>query len=245
MQAKRKKHFGRVLGEFLGVAFCIVLVYLTFAGAAFWYEGIKIPKVPVNKTGWVPFRTYSPAIENALSLLAEANPGQYEYIRHNGISIRQLTPEEFLKSGCRGKGIYGCTSRETGIISINEKEQVDAAFQAAVISHEVVHVQHSDPLDAHSRHSLGLHIFFQHEEAEAHLTGNWTLTRLARRRRLNVRGWLNMWLTVTGEFFVYFAPFSLVVLSGAWICFLFYAFRKMLPPILAKARRPPLSGGCG
>ena len=190
-----------------------------------------------NKAGWIPFRTYSPDIERALNALVPIHLDQYEYIRRNGVPIYQLNPKEYSKFGigCNVATTIGCTSE--GAIFLNDvagrqifpmdRVQSDVAFRAAIISHEVVHVQHHDPNGPSSSHPAWQHRYIRAEEGEAHVTGNWTLLRLVHERDLGPRLLI---LQFAVDEFINWTPFLLhslriLLLTAMFFCIFAAAWR--------------------
>ena len=212
----------------------VLFVFLLVAGLV-WYHDITNEKVRVfNKNGWVPFRTYTPEIERALDLLATVRPDQYEYVRSNGVPIQHLPAGNF---SCNADS-HGCTNVNSGAIAIDETQTTDSILNAAVISHELVHVQHGDSSHELSRHSARRHMFLRHQEAEAHLTGNWTLLQLSYGLRPTVKSWAVMWGGFVFDFVFYSAPFLSMLVALAVGLSLAYVVAKLPPKLVA---RPDLS----
>ncbi len=223
---------GYVLGAIGGV--CALLILM---GTSWWYNAVTDLGVrAVDKGNWMPFRAYTPEIERALGLLSTVRPDQYEYIKRNGVPIQQLPTTKFNDFGCNARTAYGCTNLDLGAIAINETQKEDAIFQAAIISHELVHIQHGDSSHELGGHSARYHFFLRYPEAEAHLTGNWTLLRLSRGTRPTFKNCVDMWGRFIFELVVYALPFLLVILSLASGVLLLYGFWKILPKI--RERRP-------
>ena len=195
---------------------CLVLTYLE--AKKFWYGDWR--GHVENKSSWIPLRSYSPQIEGGLALLARVNPAQNEYIRHNGVPIRSAEDEVFARAGFP-TWVHAYTEDQSGTIFIRQRMTADPAIVAAILSHEVVHVEHGDPLHPFAYHSRWRHMLLRGEEAEAHLSGDWTLFQLTP---------LSGHAMDKLEFVFYIAPFteSLVGIAvAAWLIRLGWKSKKV------------------
>lgn len=213
-------------------------LFLLVAGLV-WYRDITNEKVRVFSTNeWVPFRTYTPEIESALDLLATVRPDQYEYVRSNGVPLQHLPAGKFTNFGCNADS-HGCTNANSGAIAIDATQKTDSILNAAVISHELVHVQHGDSSHESARHSARRHTFLSHQEAEAHMTGNWTLLQLSHGLRPTFKSWAAMWGGFVSDFLFCSAPFLLMLLALAVELWLVYLVAKLPPKLVARAALSP------
>jgi hypothetical protein len=120
----------------------------------------------VRSSTWSAGREYGRQVEVGLSILNQIESRQVAYLRSRG------NPIEFISCD---NGLRGYTSHADGVVHVCQQFLSDSAQIAAVLSHEIVHLERHDPDIRPTEHSF-LHRFFGYtEEQEAH----WQLYALA------------------------------------------------------------------
>ena len=157
---------------------------------------------PLRMTAeWIPGRQYPPEIEQALQLLARSDPSKVTYLRSYGVPIHALTPREMAVSGCPA-GSLGCTRKANSSVNVNALALGQSPALAAILSHEIAHVQTHDPIHPLPKRSLLQRIFGRNEEATAHVAG------LRTANRLHVPEWRGILGGWPIEYLVWYWPFG-------------------------------------
>jgi hypothetical protein len=154
---------------------------------------------------------YTQTVQQALRLLAQVDADGADYLSNHPVRITEMDGSEFGKCN-RGhhESVNAVTTPDSNIF-INVSRSDTVAMKAAVVSHEVVHVEHGDRSHPRSQHSLLRHILI-HEEGEAHWAGLLAAARLGTMRR-------EMWLEPVVYFPVPLEVLHVVVLVGGSLVF--------------------------
>ena len=97
-----------------------------------------------RSAAWSSGRQYSSELEEGLGILNQIEPRQVAYLRSRG------NPILFIPCA---NGRRGYTSNPEGVVHICQQYRSDPAEIAAVLSHEIVHLERRDPNTGPSEHS--------------------------------------------------------------------------------------------
>jgi hypothetical protein len=140
-----------------------------------------------------------------LKLLAQADPLGAAYFRDHGVTVTPL--DEATTTQCFGKVISN-NPVGTNIIFLNTDRLRTSASRAVALSHELVHVEHSDHTSTMGKHSFLRHLWMT-EEGEAHLHGLQTARKL--HAPLMYPSWQDyvVWIYLLPISYMWFAIFGL------------------------------------
>jgi hypothetical protein len=152
-------------------AFGVLVLCLSFLSGNIkehnWWEDRQGPHL--RTSAWIPYRRYSPDVEEALTILQCVDRVEVLYLRSRGNPIRFVP-------GIRGRA--GATT-QLGEIELPERFRGKPTAIAVILSHEIFHLQRHDPVVVPREFPLWRRILWHNEEEAAHWTGFWTAVKLS------------------------------------------------------------------
>jgi len=141
----------------------VICIFLAACYADVIYKGVSEHAFSAvySRATWQPGRSYSSQIESGLAVLAEYAPAQAAFVRQYGMPI-SLTRN-------LSRGINGLTSEDTGEILVREFSGETSEQIAAIIYHELVHVQAGLHNPEVYEANIAKRILTRNEEAIAHM----------------------------------------------------------------------------
>jgi hypothetical protein len=211
---RRQVRFARILGFILlPVAFVAVLVDInqmserTTAEREAEARGLPCMALSDPTVGVYP-------LTKELNLLAQADPEAVAYFHTAGVTVTQL--DGATSNRCFGR-VNSNNPVGTKIIFLNTYRLTTPESRAVALSHELVHVEHGDPIFSTSRHSF-LRRLWRTEEGEAHLRG------LQTARRLHTKLMYPAWEDYVA--WIYLLPISYGIFALTAVLIIYEAHRK-------------------
>ena len=135
-----------------------------------------------RSAAWSSGRQYRSELEDGLAILNQIEPRQVAYLRSRGNPILFIPCANWRR---------GYTSNPEGVVHICQQYRSDPVEIAAVLSHEIVHLERHDPDTRPSEHSFLRRFLGYTEEQEAHWQSLKTGSRLWPKHHSmwNLLGW--------------------------------------------------------